>query len=115
MVPKSVLFAPAKNSKEDEVTKATYMQMVRELRQEVENMVDRGHLNGLKRILRKYHPRGHKASSDAQVSIASELIRSAKNRGTFIPLGTLTTGRDAQNRYAEGGFLPGDFSEHFKE
>ena len=86
------------------MTKATYVRMTQEFKQECERAFKKGYFDGMMDILRKYHPCGSKASTNAQVLVVSEFIRSDRNRGELVSLCTLSTSWDSRKRYVGVGF-----------
>ena len=86
------------------MTKAQFLRMNQELKQEFESIFKAGGFDGVIKILSRYHLTKTKATTDAQVLIAVEHIRSSWNRGELTPLCSIGTGRDLWNRYAGVGF-----------
>lgn len=80
--------------------------MVEEIKKELEHLFKTGGMDKVVNILEKYHPAGKKATSDAQILVVSEYMRSAKSRrNEFIPLCTFSTSRDVHDKkYAGVGF-----------
>ena len=86
------------------MTEAEYGQMTEELKRECEQIFKKGHMDGLVNILRKRHPDGSEATTNAQILIASEFIPLDGEREQLVPLCVLSTSWDANKRYSGVGF-----------
>ncbi len=81
-----------------------YESMLDEIKRELDQMFDNGHLDGLIAILDKYHRNDTKATCHAQIMISSECIKPNETRNTMNPLALLTTGSDSKDNYSGVAF-----------
>ena len=86
------------------MTEDQFTEMTKELKGEFDRMVKANLFDGVFELLRKYHPVGFIGTSDAQVMVVSEYIKSDESREELIPLCAFMTTRNINNTYGGVGF-----------